>query len=153
MQTKFNLSVLTFLLIAASCQCFADLMLFDIRSPKHCPDGLTIKSKVSDGMIEFDVAVDAEQIAQADELYKGRIQANAFLKIATAEQQIAFVNLRETTEGKRTRYHFRISRAAAKTSELQLGVSLYEKDGTPTIGGGVSMQIHLAGFQPKTDEK
>ena len=50
-------------------------------------------------------------------------------------------------------YHFSISPSAAKTSELQLGVSLYEKDGRPTVGGGKSMQIHLAGFEPKMEEK
>lgn len=130
----------------------ADLMLMTIRAPKQCPDGLTIKSKANKGMIDFDVYVDAEEIAHAGELYKGRVGAHAILNIAMAEQQIACVVVHGGTEGKRTHYQFRISPSAAKTSELQLGVSLYEKDGFPTIGGGVSMQVHLAGFEPKMEK-
>lgn len=114
---------------------------------------MTIKSKASSGMIEFDVDVDAEKVAHADELYKGRVKANASLKIATAGQEIAWVNLHGAAEGKRTRYHFRISPSAAQSSELQLGVHLYEKDGMATVGGGVSMQIYLAGFEPKMEAK
>ncbi|MCI0541475.1 MAG: hypothetical protein L0Z50_40260 [Verrucomicrobiales bacterium] len=104
-------------------------------------------------MIEFDVDVDAEKIAHADELYKGRVKANAFLSIAADGQEIARVNLHGATEGNRTRYHFRISPSAAKSSELQLGVHLYEKNGRPTFGGGVSMQIFLAGFEPTLEDK
>jgi len=130
----------------------ADLMLLKIRGPEHCPEGLTIKSKASDGMLAFEISVDAEEVAHAGELYKGQVRANAYVKIATSEQQIAFVNVHGTTEGKTTRYQFRISPQAAKTSELQLGVHLYEKDGRPTFGGGVSMQIHLAGFEPKVEK-
>jgi hypothetical protein len=48
-----------------------------------------------------------------------------------------------------TWYQFSIAPFAAKTSELHLGVSLYEKDRMPTVGGGRSIQIYLAGFQPK----
>src|SRR5688572_28135882 len=128
-------------------------MHMTIHSPKQCPQGLSIKSKESDGMIAFDVDVDAEEIANAGELYKGRVRASAFLNIATSEQQIAFVPLHGAAAGKRTRYQFRISPSAAKTSELQLGVHLYEKDGMATVGGGVSMQIHLAGFELERDGK
>ena len=142
---------LAFLAFAQSAN--ADLMLFKISAPKECPDGLTIKTKASNGMIEFDVEVDAEQIAHAGELYKGRVRAHAFLNIATSEQQIAFVAVNGALKGKRTRYQFSISQSAAKTSDLQLGVDLYEKDGHPTLGGGVSLQVHLAGFEPKMEEK
>ncbi|MCI0541468.1 MAG: hypothetical protein L0Z50_40225 [Verrucomicrobiales bacterium] len=145
---------ITALLIIVPCALLrADLMLMKIHSPKQCPDGLSIKSEVNNGMIEFNVDMDAEKIAHADELYKGRVKANAFLRIATAGQEIAWVNLHGATEGNRTRYHFRISASAAKSSELQLGVHLYEKDGRPTFGGGVSMQIALAGFEPKVEAK
>jgi hypothetical protein len=127
-------------------------MLLGIHSPEECPDGLIIKSKFSDGMLVFDVEVDREEVAHAGELYKGRVGAHALLDIATPGQKVASVTLEGEAKGKRTHYQFRISPAAAKTSELQLGVSLYEKDGMPTIGGGVSLQIHLAGFEPKTEE-
>jgi hypothetical protein len=131
----------------------ADLMLLTVRAAKECPDGLTIKSKAGkDGMIQFDVYVHAEEIAHADEAYKGRVKAHAVLNIATAEAQVASVVVHGSAEGKRTWYQFRLAPSAAKTSELQLGVSLYEKDGMPTIGGGVSMQVHLAGFVPNTED-
>src|SRR4051794_9613570 len=77
----------------------ADLILFTIRAPEQCPEGLTIKTKASDGMIQFDVSIDAEEIAHAGELYKGRVRADAHLKIATADQQIAFVAVHGTAEG------------------------------------------------------
>ena len=133
----------------------ADIMLHTIRGPKDCPDGLTIKSKATDGgMIQFGVYVDSDAIA-SNELYKGRARANAVLKIATAQGQIASVVVHGSPEGKggrRTWYQFSIAPSAAKTSELQLGVSLYEKDGMPTLGGGHSMRIYLAGFEPKMEK-
>jgi hypothetical protein len=153
MKTMLKASLLTFLLLAAGSDCFADLMRLEIHSPKECPEGLTIKSKLNDGMIVFDVDVDPEKVAHAGQLYKGRVRADAFLNIGTPEQQVAFVQLHEVAEGTRTLYHFRVSRSAARTCELQLAVSLYEKDGMPTIGGGVSIQIRLAGFDPKVEEK
>jgi hypothetical protein len=134
----------------------ADIMLHTIRGPKDCPDGLSIKSKATDdGMIQFDVYVDSDTIAN-NELYKGRARAKAVLKIATAREQIASVVVHGSPEGKggeRTWYQFSIAPSAAKTSELQLGVSLYEKDGMPTLGGARSMQIYLAEFQPKMEKK
>jgi hypothetical protein len=133
----------------------ADIMKHTIHGPKDCPDGLTIKSKATDrGMIQFDVYVDSDAIA-SNELYKGRARANAVLRITTAQEQIASVVVHGSPEGKggrRTWYQFSIAPSAAKTSELQLGVSLYEKDGMPTLGGGHSMQIYLAGFEPKREK-
>ena len=129
----------------------ADLMLFTVDGPKRCPDGLTIKSKAGkDGLVQFDVSVDPEQISH-NESYKGRIKPHAVLQIAKGEEQLASVALHGSTEGKQTQYQFSVS-PAATTSELQLGVSLYEKDGSPTFGGDVRMQIRLAGFEPKTEK-
>lgn len=134
---------------------YADIMRSTIHGPKDCPDGLTIKSKATDGgMIQFDIYVDADPIAN-NELYKGRARASAVLKIATAQEQIASVVVHGSPEGKggrRTWYQFTIAPSAAKKSELQLGVSLYEKGGMPTLGGGRSMQIYLAGFEPKMEK-
>lgn len=124
----------------------ADSMLWTIQTSKQCPEGLTIKSKLSNSMIVFDVYVDAEKIANAGELYKGQVGSYAHLNIATSQQQIAIVTVHGAAEGERTHYQFSISPSAAKTSELQLGVYLFEKDGFQTLGGGVSMQIPLGGF-------
>ena len=132
-----------------------DIMLHKIHGPKDCPDGLTIQSKATDGgMIQFDVYVDSDAIAN-NELYKGRARASAVLRIATAQEQIASVVVHGSLEGKGGRrmwYQFSMARSAVKTSELQFGVSLYEKDGIPTLGSGHSMQIDLAGFVPKMEK-
>ncbi len=115
---------------------------------------MTIDSKVGEGgMIQFDVYVDTDAIA-ANELYKGRARAHAVLKIATAREQIASVVVQGSPERKsgRTWYQFSVAPSAVENSELQLGVSLFEKDGTPTVGGGKSMQIKLAGFEPKAND-
>jgi hypothetical protein len=127
----------------------AELMLFKIRAPGDCPEGLTIKSKMVEGLVQFDVTIDAEKIAHAGELYKDRAHAQAFLKIDLADQPVAWAALHGGKEGRLTSYQFRVSPAAAKSSELQLGVSLFEKDGFATLGGGVSLQIFLAGFEPR----
>src|SRR5688500_12307150 len=153
MKTVFNISALAFLLVAVSSQCFALIRMSDIHSPKECPEGLIIKSTLSNGMIKFDVEVDTEVITNAGELYQGRTGAHALLNIAASEQQVASVTLHGAVKGKRTSYQFRISPSAAKTSKLALGVNLYEKNGLVTIGGGVDLQIHLAGFEPKMKEK
>jgi hypothetical protein len=136
-------------MLACNSSLRADLMLFKIRTPDQCPEGLTIKAKLVEGLIQFDVAIDAEKIANAGELYKDRATAQAFLKIDLADQPVAWAALHGGKEGRLTSYQFRLSPAAAKSSELQLGVSLFEKDGFATLGGGVSLQIFLAGFEPK----
>ena len=147
-------SMFALLAVAQALVCYstvsAELMLFKIRTADQCPEGLTIKAKPVDGLIQFDVTIDAEKIANAGELYKDRAHAQAFLKIDLADQPVAWVSLHGGKEGRLTSYQFRVSPAAAKSSELQLGVSLFEKDGFATVGGGVSMQIFLAGFEPKS---
>lgn len=153
LNSKAAFAIAALLIILPGALIRADLMLMKIDSPKQCPEGLSIKSKATNGMIEFEVDVNPETLAHAGELYKGRVKANAFLSIATPEMQIARVNLHGAVEGQRTSYHFRISPSAAKSSELQLGVHLFERDGRATFGGGVSMQIFLAGFEPTPDEK
>jgi hypothetical protein len=131
----------------------ADSMHFTISVPEECPEGLKVESKAGkDGMLQYDVCVNAEQVAHAGELYKGRVKAHAILKIATAESQVASVVVHGSAEGKRTWYQFCISPSAAKTSEIQIGVSLFEKDGMQTIGGSVAMQVRLAGFVPNTEK-
>jgi hypothetical protein len=130
----------------------ADLILMKIDQPEHLPAGLTIESKPGDdGMTRFDVYVDAEAIAN-NELYKGRSRSHAVLKIATAREQIASVVVQGSPErksGGRTWYQFSVAPSAVENSELQVGVSLFEKDGMATLGGGKSMQIKLSGFEPK----
>ena len=129
----------------------ADLILMKIDKPELLPTGLTIESKPGDAaMTRFDVYVDADALAN-NELYTGRARSHAVLKIATAQEQIASVVVQGSPErksGGRTWYQFSVAPSAIENSELQVGVSLFEKDGMPTLGGGKSMQVKLAGFNP-----
>src|SRR5262245_11412523 len=96
----------------------AVIKLPKVTDLEECPDGLTITTRADKDnkeMIEFDVAVDAEKVAHAGELYKGRVRPSAHLSIATAKEQVAFVQVQGTTRGKQTHYYFSISSAAAKT--------------------------------------
>jgi len=127
----------------------ADLMLETIRGPQQCPPGFNVKTRAgSGGMIDFDITVDAEEVAHAGALYRGRVRPSAFLQIGSPEHPLASIAVQGNTEGRSTRYRFRLLPSAARISELQIAVSLYEKDGKPTIGGGVTLQVHLAGFEP-----
>jgi hypothetical protein len=72
---KAAFAITALLIILPGALIRADLMLMKIDSPKQCPEGLSIKSRAANGMIEFDVDVDAERIAHAGELYKGRVRA------------------------------------------------------------------------------
>lgn len=126
----------------------ADLTRQSIYAPQHCPDGLTLKSRVvSGGMLEFEVSLNAEQAVNAGAAYRGKVRPEAYLKVRLPDQQVAAVNLKGIAEGKQTRYSFRLSPSAARSSDLQLEVSLYEKDGKPAPGG-VAYQVFLAGFPP-----
>ena len=48
----------------------------------------------------------------------------------------------------RTTYRFKVSSEFAKHSKFYLSTHLHEKDGHPTLGGGVLYEISLAGFVP-----
>jgi len=151
--TRAKIALVAVAMTLLTCQSAdADLKLHKIRAPEHCPDGLTITAKANEGMIDFDVSVNAEEVAHAGELYKGRVKARAYLQIAAADQQLAYIRLHETIDAQRTRFQFRISPSAAKSSELHLGVNLFEKNGFATVGGGASMQIYLAAFVQMVDK-
>jgi hypothetical protein len=126
-------------------------ILMTIEEPKQCPKALNIKAKaVNGGMIDFVVKLDAEGIADAGKLYQGRVGEAAYLEIATSDQKIGSVNVKgQKQKDGNTRYTFRLARTAAQASELHIALNLFEEDGTATIGGGVSMEIHLSGFLPE----
>lgn len=123
--------------------------LMKVREPRECPKGLKIESQTLDGgMIGFDVTVDAEEIAQPGELYRGRVRSHAYLDLSSKGKPLGFLRLHGSPEGRRTGYWFRLTPDAARESELQVGTALFEKDGHPTLGGGVTLQITLAAFLP-----
>jgi hypothetical protein len=132
----------------------AVLTLSKIQAPEDCPDGLTIKTTAKNGMIEFDVSIDVEKIANAGELYKGRVKSKAHLDISMSpEQKLAYVQLQGMPDSKPTRYHFSVAPPVIKSSKLYLSTSLFEKDGDPTLGGGVTIEVQLEGFGPKASGK
>jgi hypothetical protein len=126
----------------------ADLVLLKITAPDHCPEGMEIASKPKDGMIAFTVRVDPDKIS-GNESYAGRIKSTGFLEISAAGKRIAYTRLHEHVAGKETLFQFRISEFAMESSQLHIGTHLFEKDGHPTLGGGVAMQIWLREFAPE----
>jgi hypothetical protein len=155
MNTFTKIALIVVAVAPIPCQmAIAVLTLSTIMSPKDCPDGLTIRTKANKGMIDIDVSVDAEKLANAGELYKGRVNARADLDIATSGgQKVASVRLQGATKDKLTSYHFTIAPSVIKSSRLYLNTNLFEKDGTPTMGGGVTMDVQLEAFEPKDSRK
>ena len=145
-------AVLITLTLAAYPVAEADTKQGEIRSSKQCPDGLIIKTKTTDGLIEFDVFANAAVITNAGELYKDRAAISANLTIATAKKKIASVNLYGRPDGDGVRYYFQIAESVGQTSSLHLHAGLYEKNGFQTLGGTVKMQVILGGFATKTKD-
>ena len=146
-------------LISASLLCLSDgrtcagTILADITSPKQCDTYLKITSKpTKQGLIEFVVRIRPEEAANAGELYRGRVKTIGHLTISSADALLATMLVHQGSDkesGKQVaEYRFELSRQLAKHSVFSLSLSLFEKDGMPTIGGGKALQIHLDGFLP-----
>lgn len=124
-------------------------ILMAIDEPKQCPKALNIKAKaVKGGMVDFVVQMDAAAIADPGNHYNGRVREAAYLEIATPEQKIGSVNVKCQKQDGNSRYSFRLARIAAQASQLHIALNLFEEDGLAIVGGGVSMEIRLAGFVP-----
>ena len=120
-----------------------------VANGDECPKGLTVTSEVEGGVIYFVVEIDAETVANAGEIYKGRVTCRAELRIGVEDKPTAMVPVRADLEGGKTRFEVRLSKEAANISDLQLAVSLHEVSGRPTLGGGAFIDVSLKGFLPK----
>ena len=140
----------TALLLAASIgianRSNADLMPpGQIHSLKECPDGLHITAKSTNGMIDVVIRVDPDKL-EHNELYKGRIKATCHLDLSVGKDRVAYTQLQANAEKNQTVFRLKISATAASVSHVRLNTHLYETDGHPTLGGGTTLHVHLAGL-------
>ena len=140
------------LLLAASIaignRSFADLEPpRQIHSLKECPEGLHVAATSTKGMIDVLIRVDPDKVEQ-NELYKGRAKATCHLDLFVGKDRVAYTQLQANAEDSQTVFRLKISETAASVSRLRLNTHLYEADGVPTLGGGKTFQIHLAGLIP-----
>jgi hypothetical protein len=128
-------------------------ILSEVTSPRDCDTYLKITSKpTKQGLIEFIIRIRPEEAAHAGELYRGRVKAIGHLTISSADAPLATMLVHQGSDkesGKQVaEYRFELSRQLAKYSIFSLSLSLFEKNGMSTIGGGHAFKIHLDGFLP-----
>jgi hypothetical protein len=164
--------------LACASVVFGDILETKIAARQDLPDSLRIESQaVADGMLEFVIRVDANKAANVDgdNLYKGQVSVTGSLHIATETSTIAQVlveaerdiygrhrgdpimaradrSVKDKGNAQRT-YRFKVASKLAKHSNFNLSTHLHEKDGHPTLGGGVLYKISLAGFVPAQEPK
>jgi hypothetical protein len=121
----------------------------DITSPKECGDHLKVTAERSaDKLIRYVVRINPETVTSAGQLYSGRVKSSAYLELASANENLASVAVEPQIAKRETEFRFRIAEHLAERSTLIISTNLYEKDGMPTLGGGVVYRIALKGFPP-----
>jgi hypothetical protein len=171
--TRLPCLVLGYILLASTSAVFADIIETKIGAPQDVPDYLRVESKAApDGMLEFVIRVNPDKAAhvEGDSLYKGRVSVTGSLHLATEKATIAQVlveanrdiygrhrgdpvrarddrSVKEKDDPQRN-YRFKVASELAKHSKFHLSTHLHEKDGHPTLGGGVLYEISLAAFVP-----
>ena len=96
-------------------------------------------------MVDVVVRIDPDKV-ERNELYEGRVKATCHLDLSVGADRVAYAQLQAKEEKDLTVFRINISAAAAKSSHLDLNTHLYEINGHPTMGGGMTFQIHIAGF-------
>lgn len=169
------LALLVGLLFATNSSATPEILKVTITSPKHLPDYVQIEATpLDDGLIKFAVRLHKEKAAHVDHdtLYRGRVSVTALLELANAtEGKLARTSIeadrdvygvhqgdpvltiakpdRESSSKEvepLTTFRFEIQKDLAAHSKLYINTSLHEKDGHPTLGGGIHYEIALAGF-------
>lgn len=117
-----------------------------LRSPEECPKHLQITAKPDKKDADF-VNVSVRFKPREHEPYIGRVKAAFSLKLAHKGETLFSSGLRtQKARDGFTTCHFRIRKSSLRESELTVSSSLFEKDGTPTVGGGVIYAIPLKGW-------
>ena len=134
-------------LIACTNHALALIDFGEIHSPDQLPKGLLVKSvpnRETNGLITVAVTFAPD----APELYRDRVKVFGQLTVNLAGKLIAESQLKSAQTAGTFTMTFRLAREAFPESELRLSTQLYEKDGLPTVGGGVIYKINLQGFHP-----
>jgi hypothetical protein len=138
----------TTLLVAFIASPAVALSIFSrIDGPEACPENLRIEVKPArhqPGLLTLSVVFRPYE----PEPYRGRVGARAFLTVGTADRTLSQTGITLRQSKAEWVGTFDLHPAAFAHSKLSIGSSLHEADGMPTVGGGVTYEIALAGFLP-----
>jgi hypothetical protein len=87
---KLAIVVSAVLLFSPTERATAVSFVWDIKTPKECGDALQVASKrTKQGLIEFVIRMRPEEVANAGDLYRGRVGAQGYLEISSADSKLA----------------------------------------------------------------
>lgn len=114
-----------------------------LDGPESCPKHLQITAKPDKKDADF-VQVSVRFKPREYEPCIGRVKATIWLKLAHEGETLLSSGLstRKAKDGFATT-RFRIRKSSLGASELTVSSHLYERDGTPTVGGGVTYEVPL----------
>ena len=117
----------------------------EIASPAGCPENLQITSAPDEKNSSW-VIISVRFKPREPDLYKGRVTAGFGLLLLEGDRTLLKSELKTSVKDGFTRARFRIHRAALAASQLNVSSHLHEKDGLPTVGGGVFYRVRLSGW-------
>ncbi len=124
-----------------------------INRPEACPDHLDIRVKTHSREPNLQT-LRLSYEPHEPELYQGRQRVFAVLEIRNAEKDLQQrLSLEVNRKGKVHSASLSIAPELFAHAKLTLSTQLYEKDGHPTVGGGIIYEIPLTHFfkPSKTD--
>ncbi|MFT4587188.1 MAG: hypothetical protein ACI9VS_002193 [Candidatus Binatia bacterium] len=148
-KTLFSILVLAFVLNSA--QALVALMP-KLTSPENCPKHLQVTAKPDKKDTDF-VTISVRFKPREYEPYIGRVKATFWLNLSHKGETLFRSGLStKIAKDGFTTARFRIRKSALRESELTVSSHLFERDGTPTIGGAVIYEIPLKGWITPRDK-
>ena len=99
--------------------------------------------------MQFVVRIDAIKAAIVPDEYSERFSVLGELAIVSADSLVGSMLLHKGTTRGRSEFVCELSPELAKQSSMTIRVTLFERDGMATIGGGHVFNVALGGFLPK----
>jgi hypothetical protein len=117
-----------------------------LTSPENCPKHLQVIAKPDKKDADF-VTISVRFKPCEYEPYIAQVKATVWLELAHEGETLfrSGLSTKIAKDGFKTA-RFRIRKSALRESELTVSSHLFEKDGTPTVGGGVIYEIPLKGW-------
>ncbi len=126
---------------------FALTVFNTINTEGDCPPNL--KLKIEPPRADREMAlVTVVLTPNAPEGYRGRVDTTVRLRTTRDDAPQFAGKLATIRQGESVHCRFQIHPAALRQTKLTVSTSLREKDGHPTVGGGVIYEIDLRGFFP-----
>lgn len=116
-----------------------------LRSPGECPKHLQITAEPGAKDAKF-VTVSVRFKPDEPDPYKSRVKADCHLSLIHNGETLFRSGLKTDKKDGFTTCRFRLHKDSMRESVLTVSSSLFEKDGHPTIGGGVIYEIPLKGW-------